>query len=286
MLMSGIVCAQTKKVAVLEPICRDGSVNLFYKNIVRGEMEIVVASLKEYQAYDRTAFDKIMEEQNFQRSGAVSDSDIKKLGVMAGVDYIVVPEVSAFDGYLSVLAKILDVETGQYNKAENEIIEMAPPTVKEVCGSMAQQLFNNVGIASGPSTVIPRQSQKVELQLEDGRYVGEVSNGKPHGKGIIYYKSDDEVNRVSYEGDWVDGIRTGNGVMIWKNGARLEGGWKNGKSSGYGIENYANGDRYEGNYENGKRQMPYNVLAKFLQLRGLESDLKILDALEDIYEKN
>lgn len=40
------------------------------------------------------------------------------------------------------------------------------------------------------------------------------------------------------------------------------------------------------NYENGKRQMPYNVLAKFLQLRGLESDLKILDALEDIYEKN
>ena len=40
------------------------------------------------------------------------------------------------------------------------------------------------------------------------------------------------------------------------------------------------------NYENGKRTMPYNVLAKFLQWRGLESDLKVLDALEDIYEKN
>ena len=39
------------------------------------------------------------------------------------------------------------------------------------------------------------------------------------------------------------------------------------------------------NYENGKRTMPYNVLAKFLQLRALESDLKLLEALEDFYEK-
>ena len=40
------------------------------------------------------------------------------------------------------------------------------------------------------------------------------------------------------------------------------------------------------NYENGKRTMPYSVLAKFLQLRRLESDLRILNALEEIYEKD
>ena len=40
------------------------------------------------------------------------------------------------------------------------------------------------------------------------------------------------------------------------------------------------------NYENGKRVLPYEVLAKFLQLRALDSDLRILEALEDFYESN
>lgn len=39
------------------------------------------------------------------------------------------------------------------------------------------------------------------------------------------------------------------------------------------------------NYENGKRTLPHNVLAKFLQLRGLDSDLKLLEALEEFYEE-
>lgn len=38
------------------------------------------------------------------------------------------------------------------------------------------------------------------------------------------------------------------------------------------------------NYETGKRKMPHNVLAKFLQLRGTESDLRLLEALEKLYE--
>lgn len=40
------------------------------------------------------------------------------------------------------------------------------------------------------------------------------------------------------------------------------------------------------NYENGKRVMPHNVLAKFLQLRALPSDLKLLEALEEFYENS
>ena len=39
------------------------------------------------------------------------------------------------------------------------------------------------------------------------------------------------------------------------------------------------------NYENGKRTLPHNVLAKFLAMRGLESDLKLIEALEEFYEK-
>lgn len=39
------------------------------------------------------------------------------------------------------------------------------------------------------------------------------------------------------------------------------------------------------NYETGKRILPPNVLAKFLQLRAYPSDLKLLEALEEFYDK-
>ena len=81
--------AQNKKtVAVLDPICRDNSVNIFFQQMVRGAMESAVTTSNEYEAYDRSAFDQIQKEQAFLRTGAVNDSQIKKMGELAGVDYV------------------------------------------------------------------------------------------------------------------------------------------------------------------------------------------------------
>ena len=96
--------AQEKKtVAVLDPICRDNSVNPFFQQMVRGAMESAVTTSSEYEAYDRSAFDQIQKELAFQRTGAVNDSQIKEMGEMAGVDYVLVSEVSAYDGYLAAV---------------------------------------------------------------------------------------------------------------------------------------------------------------------------------------
>ena len=113
--------AQNKKtVAVLDPICRDNSVNVFFQQMVRGAMESAVTMSNEYEAYDRSAFDQIQKEQAFQRTGAVSDSQIKKMGELAGVDYVLVSEVSAYEGYLATIIKILNVTTGKYDKSADD----------------------------------------------------------------------------------------------------------------------------------------------------------------------
>ena len=231
-----------KKVAVLGPICRDGSVNTFFAQIVRGTMENVISATDEYQAYDRTAFDKILEEHHFQRSGAVNDADIKQMGVMAGADFILVPEVSAYEGYLSVIVKILNVETGRYDKSANEIVEMNPPIVKKVCGEMAKKMFGVSDVSTG--------QRNGELQLSEGKYVGEYKDGKPHGKGIIYFKANDPYERLSYEGDWIDGKANGEGKMVWKDGEVYDGNWINDTRSGYGTSISSNGMKYEGNWSN------------------------------------
>ena len=73
-----------------------------------------------------------------------------------------------------------------------------------------------------------------ELKYPDGKYIGQVVNGKAEGKGIWY-------------GD---------------NGNRYEGEWRNDKKEGKGIYYHNNGDRYEGDNRN-----PRSVRHRFRNLR-------------------
>lgn len=155
--------AQEKKtVAVLDPICRDNSVNPFFKQMVRGAMESAVTASSEYEAYDRSAFDQIQKEQAFQRTGAVNDSQIKQMGEMAGVDYVLVSEVSAYEGYLSTIIKILNVTTGKYDKSTDDYMELEPAAVKSKCREMASSLFGKVSLDAQP-----RSSAKPIINTQD-----------------------------------------------------------------------------------------------------------------------
>lgn len=138
--------AQTKKVAVMETKNIEG-VSAFQSNMVRGGMEVAVANAPGYEGYDRAAFDIIMKEQNFQRSGAVKDADIRRLGEMAGVQYVLVTEASSDGDGFFILAKLLDVETGQYGNAVNTFCEASGQEIYKASNELGAQLFG--GSVSG-----------------------------------------------------------------------------------------------------------------------------------------
>ncbi|MCR4780241.1 MAG: protein kinase [Ruminiclostridium sp.] len=46
-----------------------------------------------------------------------------------------------------------------------------------------------------------------------GKYTGELMGGRPHGKGVFVYSEDGGT--AVYEGDWVNGIRSGTGEKTW-----------------------------------------------------------------------
>lgn len=176
-VLSLTAVAQNKKtVAVLDPICRDNSVNVFFQQMVRGAMESAITASSEYKAYDRSAFDQIQKEQAFQRTGAVNDSQIKKMGELAGVDYVLVSEVSAYEGYLSAIIKILNVTTGEYDKSVDDYMELKPESVKTKCREMASSLFG-----SSPSKTPTSNNQVL---------VGYVDLGLPSG---TLWKKDNEA---------------------------------------------------------------------------------------------
>ena len=123
--LSLTVFAQTevKKVAILETVDKMGNVPYGVLLQVRSSLTYAISSNAGYEGYDRVDMAAITGEQNFQRTGMVSDEQIKRLGEMTGAAYVLIAEAALYDDQnIIIAAKILDVETGG-------VISSTPPAV-------------------------------------------------------------------------------------------------------------------------------------------------------------
>lgn len=106
--------AQQKKVAVYVT-GEDQGIN----KVLGSKLVSAIAQSDEYSAIERTEsfLAELSKEQNYQRTGAVDDSELSRLGKQFGVQYICVAAVSkAFnEDYIS--ARLIDVETAQVERS-------------------------------------------------------------------------------------------------------------------------------------------------------------------------
>ena len=110
--------------------------------------------------------------------------------------------------------------------------------------SMIENKLQKIKLYEFNNTIIEQ-----ELILPNGKYVGQVVNGKAEGKGFMHYS-----NGNRYEGYFINNIREGKGIFYLNNGDRYEGDFKNDKAEGKEIYYYKSGDRYEGNQRNNKKE--------------------------------
>ena len=89
----------------------------------------------------------------------------------------------------------------------------------------------------------------IEIEYNNGRYIGQVVNGLKEGKGIYYYNDGER-----YEGDWKNDKYEGKGIHYYNDGERYEGDFKNNSREGKGKIFYNNGERYEGDFKNDLKQ--------------------------------
>ena len=168
LLLLPLLTMAQKKVAVWETKCTDNSVSSFQRIMVRGGMESAVANAPGYTGYDRASFDAIINEHNFQRSGAVSESDIKRLGEMAGVQYIIVPEAMVEGNDFYIIVKMLDVETGEFGAAYDALCAASSVEIRNACSQLGAKLFGNVpgGNSSNSGAVnLPQRSDAVTFNV-------------------------------------------------------------------------------------------------------------------------
>ena len=137
-----VIAMAQKKVAVMEVKAYEG-VKPMHAIMIRGGMETAVGNAKGYEVYDRSNFEAIMQEQNFQRSGAVKDTDIKRLGEIAGVQYIIVPEAAVDGNEVYINVRMLDVETGKFGGIHDKLCQCNAADIKQACEELGAELFGS-----------------------------------------------------------------------------------------------------------------------------------------------
>lgn len=138
------VFAQTevKKVAILETVDKMGNVPYGILFQVRSSLTFAISSHAGYEGYDRVDMTAITGEQSFQRTGMVSDEQIKRVGEMTGAAYVLIAEAALYDDQnIIIAAKILDVETGGVMSSTPPAVAPKDPTkMAEACVKCSQTL--------------------------------------------------------------------------------------------------------------------------------------------------
>ena len=156
LMLSTLVMAQNKKVALLEPLNGDktAGVKLIELNMVRGELRKAISSQMGYQAFTRTDIDQLMKEHNFQNSGMVADAQRAKIGEMSGANYICVSTLTKSNTEFYLEAYLIDVETGEISNPATQYGILKDGTyanLYQICQDLAQELIGYVGSSGGNS---------------------------------------------------------------------------------------------------------------------------------------
>ena len=111
---------------------------------------------------------------NFQRTGVVSTSQIKRIGELASVNYILVTEAAVLDSKkMFITAKLLEVETASTIMVENMVTKMNVVSVENACVSLVEKFFLNPTMSTSdvylPSTTKVSPNSALSLVSENAR---------------------------------------------------------------------------------------------------------------------
>ena len=140
--LSAFAQTEVKKVAILETVDKMGNVPYGILFQVRSSLTFAISSHAGYEGYDRVDMTAITGEQSFQRTGMVSDEQIKRVGEMTGAAYVLIAEAAIYDDQNIIMAaKILDVETGGVMSSTPPAVAPKDPTkMAEACIKCSQTL--------------------------------------------------------------------------------------------------------------------------------------------------
>lgn len=142
MTLTAMAQSEIKRVAILEIVDKMGTVPYMKRLVFRSNLTTAVSNTIGYEGYDRVDLNQVLGEQNFQRTGLVSDEDIKKIGDFTGAKYVIVAEAVIDGEEMFITAKITDVETARVIRNSNQLMGISTAEMKIGSEKVAEELLS------------------------------------------------------------------------------------------------------------------------------------------------
>lgn len=204
---------QSKRIAILETVDKENTIPYGIKMQLRQSITFAISIAQGYEAYNRIDMSSITKEQTFQRTGMVSDADIKKIGVMTGAAYVLIAEAAPYDdNHIIISANLVNVETAQVENATFPIVSSKEPSeMAESCKKIAKILLNRPIANSSSRRPFANQISHVNY-LENAWNIsitmvwvegGDFLMGCTSDQGDDCYDDVKNVRRVTIDGFWI-----------------------------------------------------------------------------------
>ena len=199
--------AQQKKVAVYVT-GEDAGIN----KVLGDQLVTAFAKSGRYAAIERTSsfLAELNKEQSYQRSGAVNDNQIARLGVQFGVNYVCVADIAEAFGEKYIAARLINVETAEIENTHNVSGEM---NSMGACVNMASEIASYLSKGTfkeqeedAKNKVAEEERLRVEQEAQERRAKDELKRkleedgyvdlGLPSG---TWWKNQDEDGLFSFD---------------------------------------------------------------------------------------
>jgi len=124
----------------------DEALNSKAGDIISSQLSNDFANDKDFITVERNRLDRILEELKLSALGVIDEKDIKRIGIVLGVDWIVVGEVSLANNEFVVNARVVNPETAEIIAASSVNIEKQE-IIKE--GELSNLSKNYFGLSAG-----------------------------------------------------------------------------------------------------------------------------------------
>lgn len=164
-----------------------------YKKVIGSKIVSGIAQSDEYIAVERTAdfLKELAKEQDYQTSGEVRDNQIVQIGQKFGVRYVAVVDLSEVFEELFIAARLIDIQTGQIDKAYETAGQVGSMTeLAELAQDVAGGLILCNGNSSGGSIYSNKPFPMALAVEKDGKryYLTPEQWNKMAETKKIYYK--------------------------------------------------------------------------------------------------
>lgn len=186
--LTAVAQSDVKRVAILETVDKMGNVPYLKQLMFRSNLTTAITNTSGYEGYDRTDLKEILGEQNFQRTGMVSDKDIKKIGEFTGAQYVLIAEATIDGNDMFITAKIIDVETARVLRNSNQLMGTSASEMQEGSKKVAEDLL-------GVAKVTKVQQTKVSTPKTIP--AGYVDLGLP--SGTLWKANNEDCGLLTYD---------------------------------------------------------------------------------------